>query len=87
LHPKERIIFGRIDQPSNALPVFLSNDRIDFNQMLYPGKTYDLPCVIINYLAEKGTPFYKWYTNKDGSEETRMSHKDPRFTLRAVYSD
>ena len=87
LHPKERVVFGRVDQPLNACPVFLSNHLIHFDQMLYPGKTYDLPRVIINYLAEKGVPIWKWYTNSDGSTETRISHKEPRFTLRTVYTE
>ncbi len=87
LHPKDRIVFGRTDQPLNALPVHLSNHLIHFKQILYPGKTYDLPRVIINYLAEKGVPIWKWYKNADGSDETRVSHLDPRFTLRTVYAE
>ncbi len=87
LHPKERIVFGRVDQPTNPCPVFLSNHLIHFDQMLYPGKSYDLPRVIINHLAEKGVPIWKWYDNPDGSSETRISHKEPRFTLRTIYSE
>jgi hypothetical protein len=87
LHPKERIIFGRVDQPSNYAPVYLSNDDIEFRQKLYPGKTYDLPRCVIDFLAEKGTPVWKWFDNADGSKETRVSHKVPRFALRTVYQD
>ena len=87
LHPKERIVFGRVDQPLNALPVFLSNHLIHFEQTLYPGKTYDLPRVVINYLAEKGVPHWKWYENADGSSETRISHREPRFSLRTTYAE
>ena len=87
LHPKERIVFGRVDQPLNALRVYLSNHLIHFEQTLYPGKTYDLPRVIINYLAEKGVPHWKWYDNPDGSAETRISHNEPRFSLRTTYSE
>lgn len=87
LHPKQRIVFGRNDQPSNPLPVFLSNHLIHFDETLIPGKTYDLPECIINHLAEKGTPVWKWYDNPDGSKETRISHKEPRFQIRTVYAE
>jgi hypothetical protein len=87
LHPKERIVFGRTDQPLNALPVYLSNHLIHFDQVLYPGKTYDLPRVVINYLADKGVPNWKWFPNADGSMETRGCKMDSRFTLRTTYSE
>ena len=87
LHPKQRIVFGRNDQPSNPLPVFLSNHLIHFDETLIPGKTYDLPECIINHLAEKGTPVWKWIDNPDGSKETVISHKEPRFQLRTIYSE
>ena len=87
LHPKQRIVFGRNDQPSNPLPVFLSNHLIHFEKTLIPGNTYDLPECIIHYLAEKGTPIWAWYDNTDGSRETRVSHKEPRFQIRTIYQD
>lgn len=86
LHPKRRIKFTRVDQPSNPLPVFLSDDKIHFEETLYPGKEYDLPEYIIHYLTEKGNPVWKWFTNPDGSKETRISHREPRFHLKPVYS-
>lgn len=85
LHPTDTIVFGRNDQPDNVLPVYLSNDMIDFKMKLYPGKTYDLPRCVIDYLASKGTPIWKWFTNPDGSKETRVSHSSPRFAIRNVY--
>lgn len=87
LHPKQRIIFGRNDQPSNPLPVFLSNHLIHFDEVLIPGKSYDLPECIINHLAEKGNPVWAWFDNPDGSRETRVSHKEPRFQLRTIYQE
>lgn len=87
LHPKERVVFGRVDQPLNSVQVYLSNHLIDYKETLYPGKSYDLPRVIINHLAEKGVPVWKWYDSSDGSKETRISHKEPRFTLRTVYQE
>jgi hypothetical protein len=87
LHPKERIIFNRVDQPTNALPVHLSNHLIDFDQVLYPGQEYELPRVVVNYLQKKGVPVWKWYDNPDGSKETRLSHYEPRFALRTVFEE
>lgn len=87
LHPKERIVFGRVDQPANYAPIYLSNDDIEFKQKLYPGKTYDLPRVVIDFLASKGTPIWAWFDNPDGSKETRISHRTPRFALRTIYQD
>ena len=85
LHPKERIVFGRNDQPSNPLPVYLSNEMIDFKMTLIPGKTYALPRCVVEYLSQKGTPVWKWYDKPDGSRETGISHKEPRFALRTIY--
>lgn len=87
LHPTERIVFNRNDQPSNPLPVFLSNDMIDFSMTLIPGKTYDLPRCVVAFLSKKGTPIWKWFDNPDGSKETRISSMDPRFALRTIYED
>ena len=87
LHPTERIVFGRNDQPDNALPVFLSNHLIHFQKTLYPGKTYDLPRVVVNYLADKGVPVWKHFVNADGSSETKISHKTPRFNIRSSYAE
>ena len=87
LHPKETIVFNRKDQPTNPLPVMLSNDMIDFKMTLIPGKTYELPRCVIAYLSKKGTPNWQWYDNADGSRETRVSSMDPRFALRTIYED
>lgn len=87
LHPHERIIFGRVDQPQNPLPVYLSNHLIHFEKTLVPGQTYDLPRIIINYLGEKGTPIFERVEQPDGSVETRLVGKDHRFSFRGVYKD
>jgi hypothetical protein len=92
LHPHERVVFTRNDQPTNPLPVFLSNDMIHFdrtkkNDQLRPGQAYDLPRCIIQHLAGKGVPQWKWYDNADGSKETRKAGVSPRFALRTVYAD
>ncbi len=87
LHPKQRVAFQRNDQPSNPLPVFLSNHLIHYDETLIPGKTYDLPECIISHLSEKGNPVWKWFTSADGSRETSISHKEPRFSLRTIYQE
>lgn len=87
LHPKERIVFGRNDQPSNPLTVYLSNELIDYKRKLIPGQTYDIPRCVVEYLSKKGTPVWKWYETGNGAKETRISHKEPRFALRTVYAD
>jgi hypothetical protein len=84
LHPKERIVFGRNDQPSNPLSIYKSDDIIDFKMKLYPGTTYDLPVYIVNYLMSKGSPEWKWFNNPDGSRETRISNYKPRFAIRSI---
>jgi hypothetical protein len=92
LHPHERVIFTRNDQPTNPLPVFLSNDMIHFDRtkskdQLRPGQAYDLPRCIIQHLSGKGVPQWKWFDNPDGSKETRKAGVTPRFALRTVYAD
>lgn len=92
LHPHERVVFARNDQPNNPLPVYLSNDMIHFDRtsikdQLRPGKEYDLPRCIVQHLADKCVPIWKWYDNPDGSKETRKSSSTPRFSLRTVYKD
>lgn len=92
LHPHERVVFTRNDQPSNPLPVYLSNEMIHYDRtklkdQLRPGQTYDLPRCIIQHLSEKATPIWKWYDNPDGSKETRKAGATPRFALRTVYAD
>ena len=87
LHPKEKVVFNRHDQPSNPLPVKLYNEMIDFEMTLIPGKTYDLPRCVVAYLAKKGTPKWGWFENPDGSRETRKTSIEPRFSLRTIYED
>lgn len=92
LHPMERIVFGRNDQPHNPLPVYISDDMIHFDRTaprdrLIPGQTYDLPRYVVTYLSKKGTPVWKWFDNPDGSRETRKASMNPRFSIRTIYKD
>jgi hypothetical protein len=87
LHPTERVMFGRVDQPSNALPVHISNNIIHFQKTLVPGQVYDLPQYVVSYLQSKGNPIYKWHTKEDGSSETYVSEYKPRFAIRTIYQE
>ena len=87
LHPKERVVFYRKDQPSNPLDVYISDEKIDFKMKLVPGKTYDLPKYVVSILASKGKAIWEWYDEADGSRNTRIAGKDPRFSLRPIYAE
>jgi hypothetical protein len=87
LHPKQRIKFGNNDKSLNPVPVFVSNHLIHFDEKLIPGKIYDLPECIVHYLSEKGYPVWDWVNLPDGSKETRMVGKQPRFSLTTVYQE
>lgn len=87
MHPKQRIKFGNNDKSLNPVPVFLSNHLIHFDEKLIPGKVYDLPECIVHYLSEKGYPVWDWVNLPDGSKETRMVGKQPRFSLTTVYQE
>lgn len=87
LHPKQRIIFNRKDQPTNSLAVYKSDSVIDFKMTLHPGQVYDLPEYIIHYLAEKANPIWGWVELGNGERETRVVNKDHRFQLRQIYQE
>ena len=87
LHPKETIIFGRNDQPENPLHVYLSNEMINYKEVLEPGKKYTLPRCVVSYLASKGTPIWKKITKPDGTVENVKSGFNPRFAIRTIYGD
>lgn len=87
LHPKQRVKFGNNDKTMNPVPVFVSNHLIHFDEKLMPGKIYDLPECIVHYLSEKGYPVWDWVNLPDGSKETRMTGKQPRFSLTTVYQE
>jgi len=87
LHPKQRIKFANNDKSMNPVPIFVSNHLIHFDEVFYPGKTYDVPECIIYYLTEKGYPQWGWVTLADGSRETQMTGKSPRFSITTVYQE
>ena len=87
LHPKQRIKFGNNDKSMNPVPIFVSNHLIHYDEKFYPGKTYDVPECIVHYLADKGYPVWSWVTLSDGSRETQVTGKQPRFSLTTVYQE
>lgn len=87
LHPTQRIKFGNNDKSMNPVPVHVSNHLIHFDKKLIPGQTYDLPEYIVHYLSEKGYPVWEWVNLPDGSKETRMVGKQPRFSLTTIWDE
>lgn len=87
LHPKVRVKFGNNDQTLHPVPVYLSNHLIHFDQKLSPGKVYDLPTCIVDYLSKKGYPVWDWVTLADGSKETRQIGTKPRFSLVTIHEE
>jgi hypothetical protein len=87
LHPHQRVIFRSNDQPHNPQKVFLSNSLIHFDKTLTPGQTYDLPECIVHHLSTRENPEWAWFDNADGSRETRIKSKKPRFSLNSVYQE
>lgn len=85
LHPKQRVILTNIKQPKNEIPVHLSNHLIHFDEKLTPNKEYDLPVVVVNYLAEKATPIRERLDNPDGTIDVRITGQEHRFSIRTVY--
>ncbi len=87
LHPKQRVKFSVNNGSMQPIPVFLSNHLIHFDEKLTPGKEYDLPECIISYLADKGDTQWGVVTLPDGSTDTRVIGKKPRFSLTTVWRD
>ena len=85
LHPKQRVKFDTTDGTRNPVSVLLSNHLIHYEEVLSPGKVYDLPECIVAHLADKGNPIWAWVNLADGSKETRQVDKKPRFSLTTVY--
>jgi hypothetical protein len=85
LHPKERVIVTYADGSNNDIPVYKSDEMIDYKARLKPGKEYSLPRYIVEYLANKGTVNWERRTMPDGSVETIANGFKPRFAVRTIY--
>lgn len=86
LHPKQRVTVHIIDQPTNPIPVHISNENIHFDKKLMPGIEYDLPECVIHHLSTLGYPEWKQKIMPDGSMDTFFSNKKPRIAIRTVYA-
>jgi hypothetical protein len=86
LHPTQRVAVQDNSQPNNPIKVFLSNELIHFDKTLTPGKEYDLPQCVVTYLADKATAKMGYVNLPDGTRETRIINKIPRFSVRTVYA-
>lgn len=84
LHPKDRVTVQNIQQPKNPVKGFLYNEDIDFDQMLQPGKEYDLPKILIDHMAGKGTDHWEWIENPDGSKQTKVTRKNLSYSIRTI---
>ncbi len=84
LHPKQRVKVDTTNGSRHPIPVFISNHNIHFDEKLVPGRIYDLPECIVDYLTTKGNPVWGWVNLPDGSKETRQIDRTPRFTLVSV---
>lgn len=87
LHPKQRVKIDTNNGSRHPIPVFLSNHLIHFDEKLTPGKVYDLPECIVDYLSKKGNPIWGWVNLPDGSKETRQIDSTPRFTIVSIRQD
>lgn len=87
LHPKQRVKLDTTNGSRHPIPVFLSNHLIHFDEKLVPGKVYDLPECIVDYLSKKGNPIWGWVNLPDGSKETRQIDRTPRFTMVTIRQD
>lgn len=86
LHPTQRVKFGNNDKSTHDVLIHVSNHLIHFSKKLTPGQIYDLPQCIVSYLSEKGYPVWGWVNLRDGSKETRVLTKQPRFSLTSIYA-
>lgn len=87
LHPHQRVIvrWSNKTRAGNPIPIKLSDSLIDFDKTLDPGKEYDLPVCVVSHLEGKGTDVYEWVDKADGSSETAVVDKLPRYSVQTVH--
>lgn len=85
LHPTQRVAVQDNAQPNNPVKIYLSNELIHFDQTLQSGKEYDLPHCVVNHLCELHTPKWGYVNLPDGTRETRLVSKTPRFSVRTIF--
>lgn len=83
MHKKIKVKFQRFDQPQNLSKVRFRNKAIDWEGQLKPGRIYELPLPVINYLNKLATPIFAEVKVEDGGEtitETRQVGETSRFS-------
>lgn len=70
-HKKIKVRFQRMDQPENVLKVRCRTSSIDWRGELIPGRIYDLPMPVIQFLSNLATPVFA-EVKVDGPGETRV---------------
>jgi len=90
LHPKQRVVINQTNKSTNPIPVHLSNEMIHFDRSgknaLIPGKTYDLPWCVVEYLSSKGIPIWEKRKLSDGSMDSFKIGEEPRFAVRSIFN-
>ena len=86
LHPQEKVIIERKDGSSGPIPIYLSNDMIDYNNKITPGVVYEMPRCVVEYIAGKSSPEWGMVDKKDGSKTCVKVRNNPRFAVRTVYA-
>lgn len=72
------------------IAIKLSNADIDYNKKILPNVPYDLPIIVVDHLANRGTDNYDWEENNQREahevtkRETKVVSKNPRFAIRSV---
>lgn len=90
-HPTQRVIITFTNSSLETfVPVKFSNADIDYHKTLEPNVPYDLPEVIIEHLANRGTNIYDMFENKQKDAPnitkkiTKVIGRRPRFAIRSV---
>ena len=86
LHPKQKAIFSRNDGSANPIPCHLSNEHIHYHKTFELGQVYEVPECVIHQINEKGYNHYKKIVEASGKTKTVFSHKEPRFSVRTIFS-
>jgi hypothetical protein len=82
-HKKIKIKFQRFDQPENILKVRCRTHEIDWRGELIPGRVYELPLAVIQFLNGLSTPIFAEVKIENGGEsktETQQVSERNRFS-------
>ena len=86
-HKKIKVKFQRFDQPQNVLKTIVRNKDIEWRGQLKPGKTYELPLPVVNFLNKLAVPIFAEVKVTDGGDtitETQQVGESPRFSCQVL---